>query len=198
MSARVHLPALCDHGRPGTDVRSQVGLIVVGRGSAVRGGRDRPRRSIRRVIGDRRRRSAVCRSPVRRTTTTPPFRQLAVDAQHCRRRSAACHRSATVDGTGQELIMKETPSIAPPILIRSRCSPISRVEIILRPPKRSMSSPNQPAPATAYSPLISYGHPERTCRSGASTGCRSSSCDGGPRRRSPPKASLSRDLPADR
>ena len=32
MSARVHLPALRDHGRSGTDARSQLGLIVVGEG----------------------------------------------------------------------------------------------------------------------------------------------------------------------
>ena len=32
MSVRVHLPTLLDHGRPGTDVRSQIGLIVVGEG----------------------------------------------------------------------------------------------------------------------------------------------------------------------
>jgi hypothetical protein len=32
MSARVHLPMLGDHGRSGTDTRSQLGLVVVGEG----------------------------------------------------------------------------------------------------------------------------------------------------------------------
>ena len=83
MSARVHLPTLRDHPRLTSSDHAHLGLIVVGEGQPYRRG------EIAKALGgtgdhQHRRRSAVRRSPLRWTSTTPPIRHLPADSQHSR------------------------------------------------------------------------------------------------------------------